>query len=154
MKIKPNYLIIPLITIITTTSASVFTQQGLTDYYKLTPGPINPPGFIISLAWTIIYILTPVSALIIANKKTKLKSQILLLFTLNALLNVFWVFLFFTQKMIYLSIYEILLLELTNILLVIQTRKVSKTASNLLYPYLIWVAFATFLNITIYLVNK
>lgn len=72
---------------------------------------------------------------------------------LNAILNVTWSALFFGNKLIFPAIYDALLLCLSVIFLVIAAWPISRIASLLLIPYALWVAFASFLTLTIHRPN-
>lgn len=146
---KLNYLIIPLITIIVAVSGSRFTNQGLESWYNTLNLPsIAPPGWFIGIVWTIIYILATISALILWNLTSDKWAQwqkyywsIWLLFPANAFLNAFWNYLFFVKHQIGWAMVEMIILELTVIALIFLAKKFSKTASILLIPYAVWVAF-------------
>lgn len=158
---KLNYLLVPLITVLVAFSGSSFTNQGLSSWYNNLHLPaIAPPGWLIGLMWTVIYILTTVSALILWNLTSDKWAQwqgrywlIWFLFALNAFLNAYWSYLFFAKHLIGWAVVEMLLLEATNIALIFLSWKFSKTASLLLLPYFFWVGFATYLAFLIYKLN-
>jgi len=149
---KLNYIIIPLIVFLTAFIGSFFTERGMMWYETLELPSFTPPGFVISIAWTIIFFLCLISGLIFWNKGKKRK-RIALLFLLNALLNILWSFIFFNQHLIFLSIIEMILLNITTLLLIYRLIPVSRVASALLLPYFLWVGFATYLAYSIYLLN-
>jgi len=160
MKIKPNYFVIPLITIAVATLGSLFTTNGMMWYDNTLIQPeITPPDWIFPIAWNIIFILTTISTLIVWNKgKDGILQKIfhrhdlvrfrwiIGLFIANAVLNVVWSLLFFQLQLINLAFAEMILLETTLIALIILVWKTSKTASLLLIPYTLWVGFATYLT--------
>ncbi len=156
---KPNYIIIPLITILTSVTGSFFTSQGM-DWYKTINLPAwTPEGSFIGGVWTTIFILTTISALIVWNKSSKTPfnkrlRRIIIIFIANAALNVFWSFLFFTSHLIGLAVLEAVLLDISVIILIILIWPISKLASILLLPYAGWVAFATYLTYVIWTLNK
>jgi len=168
-KFKPNYVIIPLVTVLVSVVGSAFTTAGMMWYNTEIIRPeLTPPNWIFPIAWTIIYILTTISALIVWNTRTLKKKfllvfnkksedntfvLIMVLFIVNAFLNVFWSLLFFTLRFMYAAFVEMMLLELTVVLLMILIYKRSKIASLLLLPYAVWVAFATYLTSQIIQLN-
>lgn len=170
MKFKPNYIIIPLITILVAVIGSSFTITGADSWYQTTliRPSINPPNWVFPIAWNIIFLLTTISALIFWNqgpekkkflwifdihKEDKKFTVITVLFLLNAFLNVFWSYLFFGNQNILAALIEMLFLEATLIALIILLYKRSKAASLLLLPYTLWVAFATYLTYLIFTLN-
>lgn len=152
-KLKPNYFVIPLITILVSYLGSIFTSKGINSgWYDLINKPSwTPPGSIIGLVWTIIFILATISALIVWNKLERDKRfwKIIYLFIINAGLNLFWSFLFFAQGLIGIAMIESAILGISVYLLVYFIWPKSKLAASLLIPYAAWVTFATFLNYSI-----
>ena len=154
---RANYIIVPLITIVTSLIGGYATSLGLMSWYQgLILPAIAPAGNIIGFIWTVIYILTTISALIYVNKagsKDKNYNVVISLFIANAVLNALWSFVFFAWHSLGGAIIEMIILEITNIALIIYIWKRSNIAAYLLLPYLIWVAFATYLAIQIFLLN-
>ncbi|MBN1325862.1 tryptophan-rich sensory protein [Candidatus Falkowbacteria bacterium] len=153
---KLNYITIPIITIAVSVLGSFLTSAGM-DWYKTLKLPsIAPGGNIIGSVWTVIFILSTISALIVWNNipKTNLFWWIIGLFIANAILNVLWSFIFFYSQSIGPSIIEMIILELTVLCLCILIWPFSKIASILLWPYAAWVIFATYLAYNIWILNK
>jgi len=153
---KINYLIIPLITIVVGYLGNIITNQGLDGwYYNLNLPNIAPAGWFIGLMWSIIYVLTTISALIVWNKLKKDKDfkLIISLFIVNAFLNWFWTYLFFGMNLIYPALLEMIILNIINLWLIVILRKKNLLASVLLIPYFIWVSFATYLTYLILTLN-
>lgn len=152
MKFKPSYLIIPLVTILVAALGGLFTQSGM-EWYKteLIKPALTPPDWAFSVAWTAIFIATAASAIIVWNKSKRDQRfwVIISLFFLNAFLNVYWCFLFFFLQTICCVFLEIIFLELTTVALFILIWKISRLASFLLIPYILWVGFATYLTYVI-----
>ncbi len=152
---KLNYITIPLIVILVSLTGSYFTSLGMSWYDTLTLPSFTPPGYFIGAVWTVIFILTAISALIFWNKREEFKRKklIIVFFLINAFLNIFWSFLFFTSHLIGLALIEAVLLEISVISLMILLYPKSKTASALLIPYSAWTLFAIYLNYLIFSLN-
>lgn len=75
-------------------------------------------------------------------------------FWVQLILNSFWSIVFFGLKSPLLAFVVIILLWLSIFQTIKAFRKVDKTATYLLYPYLVWVSFATLLNLFIFILNK
>lgn len=170
MKIKPNYLFIPLITVAVALLGSSVTITGDASWYQtiLIKPDITPPNWVFPIAWNVIFILTTISALIVWNmgpekkkflwffdmhKEDKGFIAIISLFIANAILNVLWSYLFFGMQNILCAFIEIFFIEATLIALISLIYKRSKLASLLLLPYALWVGFATYLNYLILVIN-
>lgn len=146
--------------IITATAfVSVFgsrlTMPGLSDWYdSLTLPSFTPPGSVIGLAWTIIFLLTAWSAIYAYRhiEASKLH-RVMLAYAVNGVLNVLWSFLFFTLHSIPLAFVEMFTLALSIVYLQVLLWHHSRFSAYLLIPYLGWVLFATFLTFEILRLN-
>jgi tryptophan-rich sensory protein len=155
MKFKMNYIVIPLITILTAAVGSWLTSKGMGWYQTIKLPPWTPPGSAIGSVWTTIFILSAVSALIVWNKAPRDARfcWIIAIFIANAILNVFWSFLFFNQHLFGQAVIEAAVLGISVAALVVLIWPVSRLASLLLAPYFAWVTFATYLAYVIWTIN-
>jgi tryptophan-rich sensory protein len=154
-RIKLNYLFIPLFVVITASAASYFADVGRAWYSTINLPQWTPSNSIMVIAWITIFILTSVSVLIIWNNYSSQKrfSVIISLFVLNALLNVGWNILFFSQQQIGLAFFQAILLVANIVLLIALIWKFCPLAACLLFPYSLWVGFATILTFNVWMLN-
>ena len=158
-KFKWNYIVIPLITFVTAYSGSLITSSGMEWYSLINKPSWTPPGYVIGMVWTAIFILATISALRVWNKKYSKAERynhilwLMFLFIVNAILNVEWSFLFFGMHTLNLATFEAGLLGVSVLALIITIWPVSKLSSLLLVPYLGWVSFATYLTYLVYTMN-
>jgi tryptophan-rich sensory protein len=135
---------------------SVFTASSLENWYILLEKPsFNPPSWVFFPVWTTLYTLMGISLYLVWEKglqKPEVKKGILI-FGIQLGLNSLWSFLFFGLKSPYYAFIEIILLWFAILLTILQFRKISKTASYLLLPYIVWVSFAAVLNYYIWILN-
>lgn len=124
-------------------------------YRALVKPSWQPPDWLFGPVWTTIYILIGTAGVRAWRLAPDAKARRLLLgaFGLNAVLNVWWSVLFFSQQRPDLALLEVVALWLSVLLLVLLPRRYSPRSSILLLPYLLWVAFAAFLNLTIVQLN-
>jgi tryptophan-rich sensory protein len=137
-------------------TGSVFTVSSLTDWYSLLEKPVfNPPSWVFFPVWTLLYTLMGISLYIVwekglQNREVKIG---LLIFGIQLILNVLWSFLFFGLRSPYYGFVGIIFLWLAILLTIVQFRNISKTASYLLIPYILWVSFAVLLNYNLWTLN-
>lgn len=155
VKFRINYLLIPLFVIITASAASHFADAGLA-WYKT----INLPGWTFSNLfmlniWIIIFVFTSLSILIIWNKYSKERNfgLIIALFVLNAIINVGWSILFYTQQQLGLALFESVLLVFSISLLIGLIWRFCPLAACMLLPYSIWAILATVLTLNVWMMN-
>ena len=138
---------------------SLFTSGNSdSQWYDSVKPNVTPPSIVFPIVWNILFFLIALSLYFSLTKirriknKTKRKKQkkrILSVFGINFILNILWSLVFFELKLTQLAFFELILLLISIVLMITTTRKISKTASYLLIPYLIWVAFAGILNFLI-----
>lgn len=130
---------------------SVFTFNSVNMWYVTLNKPFfNPPSWIFAPVWTILYLLMGVSLYLVwGTKKVNLKW-----FWIQLALNSLWSLIFFGLKNPMFAFLEIILLWLAILMTIKSFWKYNKTASWLLLPYLLWVTFASILNLSIVLLNK
>lgn len=132
------------------------TQSSVDTWYAGLNKPFfNPPNWVFAPVWTVLYILMGVAAGIVWARGFyhKWVKTALYFFGFQLLYNATWSMVFFGLQRP-LAAFVILLILLALIILTIrQFRIVSRTAANLMLPYLLWVLFAGVLNFEIVRLN-
>ncbi|MEI8067750.1 MAG: TspO/MBR family protein [Candidatus Shapirobacteria bacterium] len=134
---------------------SIFTiSQIPTWYLGINKPELLPPNGIFGPVWTILYILMGVSLYFVWTAKTKKSKKVAFsVFGIQLVLNLLWSIIFFNYHWLFLAVIEILLLWVMILVNIVKFRVISEKASWLLYPYLIWVTFASYLTISVWLLN-
>ena len=134
---------------------SFFTRNSIDSWYKLINKPFfNPPNWIFSPVWTILFIMIGVSFYLVWEKDFgKNKKQTLIVYGMQIGLNFLWSILFFGLRNPLLGLIEIIILWCTILFNILIFHKINKTAGYLLIPYILWVSFATILNLAIFILN-
>ena len=124
----------------------------MTEWYiNLNKAPWTPPGWVFSVAWTLIMISFSfyMTYLYTEYNSTKVKT----LFFIQVILNIGWNYLFFNQYLVSISLIAIIVLTLLIFYFFINYKKQLAIKSVLILPYLIWLCIATSLNAYIFLNN-
>lgn len=121
---------------------------GLTWYATLNKPSFSPPNWIFGPVWTILYILMGISLYLVWTKK-----KVPTIFWIQLILNTVWSIIFFGMRNPTLALVDIAALWISIFLTIKSFYKINKLAGNLLIPYLIWVSFASILNLSIVLLN-
>jgi len=153
--IRLNWLVIPAIALATLLIGKHFTASNMLWYSSLKLPIITPPAWFMSSMWLVIYTLTTGCALLVYNTFARNARFwfIMLLFALNAGLNSYWTYLFFTQHELTNSIWCSFVLSATVWLLAYLIRPESLLCSLLLLPYAIWTTYAIVLTTWIRLIQ-
>lgn len=133
---------------------SIFTVSAIPTWYAALNKPFfSPPNWIFAPVWTILYILMGISLYLLWVAKRKGKEKAIKLFIIQLSLNFFWSILFFVLHNPLAAMTEIISLWILIFLAIRQSMSISKSSAYLLYPYLVWVSFASILNLFIVLLN-
>lgn len=127
--------------------------SGSIDYNNLQKPPLSPPSILFPIMWTILYILMGVSYGILKSNHL-VDSTTKKIYYLQLLVNALWSIFFFTFKWRLFAFLWIILLDILVIIMIIRFTKNNKLAGILQIPYLIWILFASYLNLSIFLLNK
>lgn len=123
------------------------------DYNTLQKPPLSPPGFIFGIVWSILYLIMGIAYGMLVYKG-KSDAGISKIYWTQLIVNLIWPILFFVFKLrLFASIWIIILLILV-ITMVIKFYKKDKIIGYSQIPYLLWIMFATYLNIGVYILNK
>ena len=126
--------------------------SGYMNYGDIIKPPLSPPSYIFPIVWTILYILMGISYFI-ATKDKENDKELNQIYILQLLVNFFWPIIFFVLKMYFTAFFWIILLLILVIIMIKELLKNNKISGCLQIPYLIWLLFATYLNIGIFLLN-
>ena len=115
-------------------------------YQDLIKSPLNPPGYVFGIVWPILYLLMSISAFRTFNETKNL-------FLIQLLFNAIWSWLFFAFQMPFIALLNIWLLIYLNIKLNLKMFNQDKLSGFLFIPYILWLFFASYLNLFIVLNN-
>ena len=128
---------------------SIFTYSSVGTWYAALKKPVfTPPPWVFAPVWMVLYTLMGVAAFLVWKKgfREKKVRDALEVFLLQLFLNSAWSYVFFGLKSAAGGMLVILVMWMAIFWTIIKFDDVSKAASRLLVPYLIWVSFAVVLN--------
>lgn len=132
---------------------SLTTVSGVSTWYATLAKPVlNPPSWIFGPVWTLLYALMGIAAYLV-YKKGKVAHVALRVFGLQLFLNGIWSPVFFGLHRPDVAFGIIVLMWMSIVWTMVQFSKHSKLATGLLVPYLLWVSFASYLNLMIWMLN-
>jgi len=136
---------------------SIFTKPAILSWYVSLKKPFfTPPNWVFAPVWIILYILMGVAAFLVWRKSINQKQSrsALILFGVQLILNVLWSVTFFGLRSPLGGLIEISILAVAILLTIQSFLQVSRVAGLLLIPYFLWVAFASGLNLSIWVLNR
>ena len=136
---------------------SIFTVSAIPTWYAQLAKPfLTPPGWVFGPAWFTLYTLMGIALYLVWSKRTKEECHCaaLRLFFFQLALNALWSYLFFGLREPLLALFGIAILFVTILATIWQFWGISRGAAYLLLPYVGWVAFAAYLNYSIWQMNS
>ncbi|HEX3019787.1 MAG TPA: TspO/MBR family protein [Chitinispirillaceae bacterium] len=135
-------------------AGSYFTVKSIPEWYeKLKKPSINPPSWIFGPVWTILYALMGTAAYMVSQKKERGQKISIVVFYLQLILNFLWTVLFFGMHSPFAALIEIFALWFFILITIMLFWTISPKAALLLFPYLLWVSFASVLNYKLWRIN-
>ena len=126
-----------------------------TWYAGIAKPPWTPPDWLFGPVWSLLYAMMAVAAWFIWRQSDwKTAKSPLLWFAAQLILNSLWSILFFGMQKPAWSMVEVFFLWLAILMTIRAFWPVSRLAAGLLIPYLIWVSFASVLNVAIWQLNR
>ena len=140
--------LLPALVLVTSIIGSIANINITSDswYDELIKSSLNPPGFVFGIVWPILYLLMAIVSFQASEKIWKL-------FILQLILNAAWSWIFFYFQAPIIALLDIVFLIVINLMILSQLRSLSTLLFSLYLPYLLWLFFATFLNISIIYLN-
>lgn len=123
------------------------------DYNVLIKPKFAPPSIAFPIVWSILYIVMGISYGILKSNNLTEKN-IDAIYYMQLFFNAMWSIFFFMFKWRLFSFLWLIILDVLVFIMIYKFYEKNKTAGLIQIPYMIWVLFASYLNISIYLLNK
>ena len=135
--------------------SALITSENMNLYSRIETPLLSPPGWVLPVVWTILYTLMGVSFYLVWNSNAAIfeKKQAFTIYAIQLFLNFIWSPIFFNMRAYLIAFIVLLVLWGFVLAMIIKFYKISKLAGILQIPYLIWLTFAGYLNLAIYLLN-
>lgn len=155
-KLKP-YVISVLIALLVGGLSALLTSGSMDIYGTVNTPPLSPPAIVFPIVWTILFTLMGISSAIVYVKGKEEDidiSSALGIYLLQLAVNFFWSIIFFNMRAFLFAFIWIILLWLLIVAMIKRFYEISPLAAYLQLPYLLWVTFAAYLNLAIYILNR
>lgn len=137
--------------------SALLTKGNMEVYKQIIKPPLAPPSIVFPIVWGILFVLMGISAAMVYEElprnREKVKSA-LWFYGLQLIVNFFWSVIFFNMQAYLFAFVWLLLLWTLIIIMIIGFKRVRPAAGYLQIPYLLWVTFAGYLTLMIYLLNR
>ena len=133
--------------------SALLTRGGMQTFAELNKPALSPPGWLFPVVWTILYVLMGIASYLVVTSK-KPNGAALITYGLQLVFNFFWSIIFFNMQAYLFAFIWLVILWFLILKTTVKFFKIDETAGILMIPYLLWVTFAGYLNLSIYLLNR
>lgn len=125
-------------------------------YNSFKKPPLSPPPIVFPIVWGILYLLMGIS-LVLAYRKSKSKEEFLdsaIYFFAQLFLNFLWPIVFFKYQAFFYAVLILIAMWIFTGITVLKFYRINHLSGILLIPYWLWLTFALYLNIGVWLLNR
>ena len=135
--------------------SSVITQGEMEAFSALRQPPLSPPGWVFPVAWTILYLLMGVGMALVWRKSDgERRRRAVTSWGVQLAANFLWPMLFFLWQLRLLSLVWLVVLLILVAKMTSEFEKTSVPAARMQIPYLLWLLFAAYLNLGVWILNR
>lgn len=151
------YVVAIFIPLVVGFASAFLTRDSMQIYERINTPPLAPPSILFPIVWTVLYILMGISSAgvyIHRERNEKNAAQGLAYYAVSLFVNFLWSIIFFNMERFLFAFVWLLLLLYLIIRTVFAYKNVDKIAAYLQIPYILWVSFAGYLTLAIFLLNR
>ena len=133
---------------------SALVNAGKMNDPSLIQPPLSPPAWLFPIVWSILFTLMGISAARVWMSTSSERSDALFIYAVQLIVNFLWTVFYFTFQALLLSFLWLVFLLLLVLLMIVRFEHCSPGAGKLQIPYALWLAFAGYLNLATWLLNR
>lgn len=135
--------------------SAALTAGGMAEYEQMVKPPLSPPGWLFPVVWTILYLLMGWASyrVLTSGKPADQVKKALFFYGAQLAVNFLWPLVFFGLGW-YLAAFFVLVVLWALVFWTMRLfSRLDALAGDLLLPYLLWLSFAGYLNVGVFLLN-
>ena len=135
--------------------SGLIASPGLVSFGTVAKPGCTPPSWVFPIVWTILYMLMGIASymIFVSNVRQDIVIRALTLYSLQLVVNFFWSIIFFSAKAYLLAFLWLIFLWVMVLATIKHFLSIKPQAGLLLIPYILWITFAGYLNLNVYLMN-
>lgn len=135
--------------------SAALSSKGMATYGSMKKPPLSPPPWVFSVAWTILYIMMGIASYFIIVSETSMssKAMALIVYVIQLVMNFAWSIIFFNAGEYLISFIWLMVMWCIVILCAVRFYPISRVATCLFIPYILWLTFAAYLNLGAYILS-
>ena len=135
--------------------SALISMGGMKHFEQINQPPLSPPGWLFPIVWTILYVLMGIATYLVlrAKKGEEQTVKALSVYAVQLAFNFMWSIFFFALELYTFAFLWLIVLFVLIAVTAVRFYKIEPRAAYLLIPYLVWVAFAGYLNLGVAILN-
>ena len=136
--------------------SAFLTRDGM-EYFKLvSKPPLSPPAWLFPVVWTILYLMMGTASYLVwvSGVSPARRDRALTVYGISLAANFLWPIVFFTMRLYFGALLLLLALWVLAVLAALLFRHIDRRAGRLMIPYIVWLSFAAYLNLGVWLLNR
>jgi len=136
--------------------SAFLTREGMEHFKSVPQPPFSPPAWVFPVAWTILYLLMGWASyrVWVSGVSDRRRDRALTVYGLGLAVNFLWPIVFFTMRFYFTAFLLLLLLWILTVAAALLFSCIDEKAGRLMIPYILWLSFAAYLNIGVWLLNR
>ena len=136
--------------------SSLLTNKAMIQFQYFNKPPLSPPGWMFPVVWTILYLMMGLAYYFVrvSDKDSMYREKAIWSFIISLAFNFLWSLIFFNLSEFLIAFIWLIAMFAAIIVTTVYFFKVDKRSGFLMIPYILWTAFAGYLNIGIYILSR
>ena len=137
------------------TAAALMTRDGMAVFAGAIKPPLSPPAWLFPIVWTVLYLLMGTASALVwsADVSPIRRDRALSFYSLSLTANFVWPLIFFGMELYAVAFFWLILLWLLSAAAALLFFYISPRAGRLMLPYILWLSFALYLNLGVWILN-
>ena len=155
-KTTKTYLLSIILTLLIGGLSGFLIRDGIAAYdANIIKPPLTPPNLVFPIVWSILYLLMGIgiARVLTTDGAKRVQNRALIVYALQLFFNFCWSLIFFNAQAFLFAFIWLMVLWIMIIVMIYLFAKQSKWSALLQLPYLIWVSFAGYLNLGVWILN-
>ena len=136
--------------------SAFLTRDGMNYFKIVSKPPLSPPTWVFPVMWTILYLMLGAASYLVwvSGASIARRDRALTVYGLGLAVNFLWPIVFFTMRFYLTAFVLLLLLWILAVVTALLFSCIEEKAGKLLIPYIVWLSFAAYLNVGVWLLNR
>lgn len=136
--------------------SAYLTRDGMAWFKLVSQPPLSPPAWVFPVVWTILYALMGAASylILVSGVSPARRDRALTVYGVGLAVNFLWPIVFFTMRFYFAAFLLLLALWILTVIAALLFSCIDERAGRLLIPYVVWLSFAAYLNLGVWLLNR